>query len=371
MGKVCGGMIFLFLNFNIDLPWSVVGLIPSFVGYCLILAGLTRLTGYSRRFVKIRPVVMAALVYSAIQYVLDLTGATLLFAEDPRRIILTLVSTVFSLLVSYNIIMGIKDIELTCGHDLESRHLYYAWKVWAVYSLALFVVFLLPMFTALLIIIAFIFAIYLLSKFNRTSSLFYAHNLAARVGPRPASAGVMILLFVALVIGCTGAIVYGRRVIMYRAVSSCGQLQVSYHRVTGVFTYSSLLSNQAQNQRALSNPVFIWSPCGRYLAVNSDSSWGVVGRQYRQAEIICPMGIMRGITPAWEIQERYGEAQVLGSSIHDNIVEVEKWLDSENVLFNFIWSHFPGPYIYYSHVYGWFIWHVPTYTITELVVTHP
>ena len=370
MRKIFAGMLFIFLNFHFNLPSSTIGLTPSFVGYYLLLGGLTELSGFSPRFIKIRPAVMVALVYSAILYVLDLVGAGLV-ATEPRTFALGAVSSAFSLFISYYIIIGIKDIEKTNGHNLETTPLYAAWWIWAVFSFILFVAFFVPQLTIFFVVIIFILAINFLFKLRKTSNLFSAQKPEAPVGPTPVGTHAIVLIFMALVIGCAGAFVYGRHVIMYRATSSCGQLQLTYHRVSQVLTHTSSLSNQTQTRGNIGNPEFIWSPCGRFLAVNSDSShWGS-----RRADIIDLHGTVRIMPDKHFIQERHEEAQMPASTTLNNIIEAEKWLDSENLLFNFSWPYFSATHsgaVYESTLMsGWFTFHFPTWTITELVVLYP
>ena len=50
MNNIFIGFIFVFLDFNLDLGSSRIGLIPDFIGYVLIYQGLKELSGQSRRF---------------------------------------------------------------------------------------------------------------------------------------------------------------------------------------------------------------------------------------------------------------------------------------------------------------------------------
>ena len=197
----------------------------------------------------------------------------------------------------------------------------------------------------------------------------------------PISSCAIILLCTAVIIGCSSAFVYGRNVTVYRMASACGQLRVTYHRVSGVLTYSSSLSNNRPSQRHVDNPEFIWSPCGSFLAVNSDTHWGS-----RHAEIIDLQGAIRMMPNKNRINDLHEETQMPASTTHNNIIVVEEWLDSENLLFTFSWPYFSAANngasdiittmhneaLYMSDIMtGWFTFHFPTWTITELVITHP
>jgi len=361
MRKIFVGTLFVFLNFHINLPSSTIGLIPSFIGYYLMLVGLAELTGFSRRFSKIRPVVMIALVYSAIIYVIDLVGASLI-ASQLQTAALAVVSTALSLFISYNIIMGIKDIEIASGHNLESGPLYAAWWLCAVFLIIGYAVFLVPLLAIFLLVIVFILAMFFLFKFSKTAHLFYAQNFVVIDEPMVMGKRNMILLSAALIIGCAGALVYGRHITIYRTASPCGQLQISYHRGLRTLTRTSNLSHIRGFDQQVYAPVFLWSPCGNYLAINSTDYWN---RNNRRAEIINLVGTSFIAPDKHFIQERHEESQTPSFIVHDTI-EIEKWLDSENLLFNFSW-----PYDSYMYMSGWFIWHFPSWTITKLVVSHP
>ena len=364
MSKIFAGMLFIFLNFDINLPTSTIGLIPSFIGYFFMLKGLTELSGFSRRFTAIRPTVMIMLVYSVIIYVINLLGAPLV-DNEPRTIVLGLVSTILSLFISYNIVMGVNDIESTSGQDLASVPLYDAWKLLAVFSFIPYAVFFIPVLAVISIIIGFIVAIYYLYTFRNTSNLFYAQSFEMTEDPRPAGKGSMIVLLLAVILGCAGAFIYSRHIVVYRTSSPCGNLQVSFNRASGMLSQTGVhRSTTMRQQRQVYNPVFMWSPCGRYLALNYSDYWN---RHDRRAVIINLAGTWHITKDRMFIHNRYEETRTPVFVVYER-VEIVEWLDSENLLFNFSW-----PYDSTSGIsmYGWFTWHFPTWTITELVIQSP
>ena len=175
------GMLFLFLNFNIDIGAARVGLIPSFIGYYFMFKGLSEVKELSDRFVKIVPFVTGMIVYSGILYTMDLFGFSteIDFMYGTRTsgtiiAILGFVSVILSLYISYNIIMGIKDIEVVKEQSLNSKQLYSIWKLMAVLSFLTFALLLaqIPVLAIVSIITNFVVMIYYLYAFNKARKLF-------------------------------------------------------------------------------------------------------------------------------------------------------------------------------------------------------
>lgn len=163
------GMLLVFLNFNINIGASQIGLIPDFVGYIIMRKGLTELFSWSDKFPRVVPYVTGMAVYSGICYALAIFGVSI-------SLILGLFSTVVSLYISYSIIMGIKDIELSKAQDLHSERLYSTWKLLALFSLVTYALLFIPGLSIIVMIAAFIIGVYYLIVFNETKNLFYQHN---------------------------------------------------------------------------------------------------------------------------------------------------------------------------------------------------
>lgn len=170
MRKIMAGMVFVFLDFTINMETSKIGLIPDFVGYILIAQGLSEMATQSPRFAKVRGLSLAMVVYTAILYAFDLFGVTI--QEGLLSWLLGLVSTIISLYISYNIVMGVIDIEAG-GRNLDGASLLTVWKVYAVISIAIYLLFLVPALNILLIIAGLILGIVFLFAFNRTKKLYY------------------------------------------------------------------------------------------------------------------------------------------------------------------------------------------------------
>jgi len=171
MNKIFAGMMFIFINFHINIGAARVGLIPDFIGYIFMMQGLIQLQGFSPRFAKIKPFVLIMIIYSVITYVLDLIGV--LYSVGPLfGGILGGVYMGVSLYISYNIVMAVKEIEKAEGNDLNSENLFRAWRLLAVFLVLSTVILLAPMLGIFAIVLAFVFAINYLVKFYRTKNLF-------------------------------------------------------------------------------------------------------------------------------------------------------------------------------------------------------
>jgi hypothetical protein len=170
MRNIFIGLLFVFLDFNLTFGASQIGLIPDFVGYILMIQGLAELQNLSPRFIKARPFALGMAVYTGILYMMDVfgigTGSILSF-------ILGLISTLISLYISYNIVMGIKDIEAMDGRDLNAQGLYSVWTVLAILSLIIYVLLIVPILNFLCMIAGLIAGIVFLVSFNRTKNLYY------------------------------------------------------------------------------------------------------------------------------------------------------------------------------------------------------
>jgi len=169
MRKIFIGMIFVFLDFTININATKIGLIPDFIGYIFMTQGLSELTAQSPRFERMQPYATGMAIYTAILYALDLFGVSML--DGIVNWLLGLASTIISLYISYNIVMGVRDIEIA-GRELNGSNLLTTWKVYAVISLAIYILYLIPVINILLIIAGLVMGIVFLVAFNRTKNLY-------------------------------------------------------------------------------------------------------------------------------------------------------------------------------------------------------
>ncbi|OQB23558.1 MAG: hypothetical protein BWY11_01749 [Firmicutes bacterium ADurb.Bin182] len=171
MQKIFIGLLLVFLDFNLDIGASRIGLIPDFIGYIVLMNGLRELIGKSERFIKARPFAAGMFVYTLVLYIMDLLGVS----NQAQAIgyLLGLVSTIISLVVSYNIVMGVNDMEKEYGLRLNADGLFRTWRLLAFFSIAIYLLFLIPVLNIACIIGGFIIGIVFLATFSRTKNLYY------------------------------------------------------------------------------------------------------------------------------------------------------------------------------------------------------
>ena len=134
MKKIFWGFFFVFINFNLTLNGHTVNLLPDFVGYILLYQAAGELAGESGRFKTLRPFAAAMAVYTGILWVGALLGAT--GGDSWLDTILGLVATVLSLIVSWNAIQAVLEIESARGADLNGASVRTAWFVLLVVQIA-------------------------------------------------------------------------------------------------------------------------------------------------------------------------------------------------------------------------------------------
>lgn len=139
-----------------------------------MINGLAELTHKSSRFSKIRPFAVGMAIYTGVLYAFDLLAVSVNLGGF--SLILGLASTVISLYISYNIVMGIKDMEIAYTQQLNGDNLLTMWKVLAVLSLVIYLLFFIPALGLLCIIGNIVVAILFLVSFNKAKNLYYAQN---------------------------------------------------------------------------------------------------------------------------------------------------------------------------------------------------
>ena len=172
MHKIFIGLLLVFLDFNLDLGTSRIGLIPDFLGYLFMLQGLKELETKSVNFLKVIPVTKLALILSIIIYILDLAGLSLNPGNGSLTIVFGIVMTIISLYISYFIVQGVLDLQEKTGFDLNGNKLYTAWKLTAVCSVLVYLLLFVPALNILSILLTFVFYIYFLYYFSVTKNAY-------------------------------------------------------------------------------------------------------------------------------------------------------------------------------------------------------
>lgn len=125
MGKILVGLCMVLLEFNINLEAAVIGLIPDFIGYILLVMGLKEMVSESGFFQKSIPLSEGMAVYSAVCYLLDLLGITGI--NDLLVIILGIINTACFFYILYLMIKGIEEMQTKSGKNLYTDSLNNIW----------------------------------------------------------------------------------------------------------------------------------------------------------------------------------------------------------------------------------------------------
>lgn len=121
MGKILVGLCMVLLEFNINLETAVIGFIPDFIGYILLVMGLKEMVSESGFFQKSIPLSAGMAVYSAVCYLLDLLGIT--GVNDLVIIILGMINTASFFYILYLMIKGIEEMQTKSGKNLYTDNL--------------------------------------------------------------------------------------------------------------------------------------------------------------------------------------------------------------------------------------------------------
>lgn len=77
MKKLFWGFFFIYIDVHLDIDMVRIGLTPAFVGYLLLLGGISELMEESARFEKVRMPSIIMAVYTGILYVWNFSGSDL------------------------------------------------------------------------------------------------------------------------------------------------------------------------------------------------------------------------------------------------------------------------------------------------------
>lgn len=172
MRTIFYGFIFIYLNFQLNLGDSSIGLIPSFIGYWLMLKGLTDLSAESEHFVRLQPIAFGMGIFTLVLYILDLLG----IATDTvfPGLVLGLISIVMSIFITYNLVQGVREMEQGYGADLNGEQLQSRWIYLAVTLLAANLLFWMPFVNIAAVLAALVFIILFLAAFYRSMTFYEA-----------------------------------------------------------------------------------------------------------------------------------------------------------------------------------------------------
>lgn len=133
MAKLFWGFFFIYVNFNLSVNAHTLNVLPPFVGYILLYKGLVELDAESGLFAKVRPFTVGMAVYTGI-----LWCGSLLAVQSGGWIgtVLNVAADVVPYYVSWAVIQGVKDMEMSRGTNLNSASMQRAWWVLLIVGIA-------------------------------------------------------------------------------------------------------------------------------------------------------------------------------------------------------------------------------------------
>lgn len=170
MDKLFWGLLLVLLDWHVSIGSAALALLPDFLGYWLIYQGCIRFTEYSRHFFRAKIIAAVFTAYSGIVFVLDLFGIRTNLAL--LSLVLDGVCIVGSLVTSYWLICGIRQMELQRTWDLAAVSLQTMWKFLSVLQLLCFALSWIPLIGALASLAGTIVSICFLAAFHKSRRLF-------------------------------------------------------------------------------------------------------------------------------------------------------------------------------------------------------
>ena len=173
MSNVFIGLIFLFFDLYITFSFSVIGLLPDFVGCIFIAKGCHTLSSYSPKFSQCENFAKAAAIYSGVCYVLDLLGISR--SLNMISLVLSVIMAVIGITMLYFLVYGISETERSRGVDLCGEILKNLWIAYTAASACGFLTVAMGMdiITSFLSLATTILTFVILYFFYRSKTLFY------------------------------------------------------------------------------------------------------------------------------------------------------------------------------------------------------
>ena len=130
MKRLLIGFFLIFFELGVDLFGFSIGLLPDFVGYFFLTKGMQELDDERPAFGKLRPFTIGMAILTGILYVVDLLG----FSRDLEfyGFILGIITTFFSIYISYRVTVAVKDMEQRHNTDLNHKQLRTYWIMLAI-----------------------------------------------------------------------------------------------------------------------------------------------------------------------------------------------------------------------------------------------
>ncbi len=125
------GLILSFFDFNISVGGSIIGLLPDFLGYLLILHGCRRLMP-SIWLEKLRGPAVFMVFVTGVDYLFNLFGIIIVHEIVIIFVLLGIVGTVVRVYILYCLTRAVKDISEQLDVYLGADKLHKAWLVIAI-----------------------------------------------------------------------------------------------------------------------------------------------------------------------------------------------------------------------------------------------
>ena len=168
MNNIFIGFIFLLFDFSINLGESSISLVPSCVGFWLIGKDLAALAGKSPTMAKTIPWAKAMMVVSAIIWVLNATAIGIGILGFGAGLIVALLT----FYVTYNIVVGVKELEAYHQANLQAETLKKAWMMSTVVSIIGAVLSLIPLIGMIVVVAGIVLNVYFMTCLNQTKKLY-------------------------------------------------------------------------------------------------------------------------------------------------------------------------------------------------------
>ena len=176
MKQILTGFLFIFFEVNIDLGGAFIGLAPDFIGFYLIGKGLCELEEKSTHFRKIRSLNSGMVVYSGIIYAINAVGVSVMLG--PLNMVLRIVCTGAMLYISYNIVLGLQQIESVNRCDLACKSLMGKWKLMAISQGLVYPMLFVPALYTIVVMASLAFSTFFLVSLHTTKSLYMSKSFS-------------------------------------------------------------------------------------------------------------------------------------------------------------------------------------------------
>jgi len=153
MNLIIWGLVCVFLDVNLPIGPVTIDIIPDFIGFILIAAGMQAYISQSENYRKMRPFVWGAAAVSAAVYIANMFGVIPL--NTLPSVIITIILMVLYLITTYYIYRGVRELEQKQVCVLGADNLRIIWIVMAAAEALTLICYYLPVLILLQMIVSF------------------------------------------------------------------------------------------------------------------------------------------------------------------------------------------------------------------------